>query len=593
MESTSKSRIHSHCSWDLEKNTDKTSDALLEQLDIHLRDNPKVFTIPAALFKAYIYAFYRKSGDEDPEANKAICLLEQTHREIDQFADNNCTCGSKCSNSCEKSAQGAVGFRIVCDTLLAKIYEEKMEKAPEAQKYYRKVNKSLRDTTDQNVAKAYIHGTRAFSLSRLGPNKMNESLEYFQKACEYSDRNTDWLYGKALINRRITKQHTSVFGIPRKETDRTTCEKELYDEILKIDPGHTLAKLFKALVLFNENNTKAATDSLEELLEDASSHSNLEVLDRSIAFFREIGHFARAQDLIQEAEKIKGAKDAFLYHQKALISIERYNQNKKNSTTDKSDTELLQEALQALKKAKEARDSPDFVKDRVWVHLELGEIDEAEEELERISKRLPRLWNTDKIRINVLFGNLFIQKHCKKSRADEISSELMTGLEKLQDALRTCCKDENVRALMKEHMSNIANLNDGLLKQVYDAISQYENYNSQLIQHHQNEGPALQNMGWLKLNLSCFPYNFQDNATAREFYERAFLTTHSHGSQDVTVEILEGFLDSTISDPLCFEQIEDLFVVERSFDELHKVSPDGRKVRIRNDEGRKNNINIA
>ena len=544
--------INSHVDWNLEKHTDKTSKALLTQLDIHLREHLEDFKIPALLFQAYIHAFYRKQGDEDPEEEKALAILKRTHDEIDKFLDKNCTCGDKCTKLCE-SAQGVVGFRIVCDTLTGKIYESSENKS-EAQKSYRKVDRSLEETADLKVANAYINGTRAFAISRLGPSRMEESLLFFEKACEFTDTNTDWLYGKALLYGRITRQKNSGFGIPRKETQRTTNEKVIYDKILKINPGHNLAKLFKALVLFNEDKIGEAEKLFENLLKD--EHKSLEVLNRSILFYREIGNLKRARELIEEAEKKVGVKDAFLYHQKALIFIEEYTHEKGKMGATESTTQLLRNALDALDEAKKVRDSPDFVKDRVWVHQELGEDDEAEKELKRILKRKQKLWDIDVIRIRILYGKLFLEKYSQMSSKDKTMEALSKGLDFLKQAIEMSCKNKDIKDAMVKHLCK-ADLENGLLKIIYDAILLFEKHNVQCIRQEQNVPEALGNIRWLKQILRNVPVIFQDTKSAEDYFEEAYV----HHKQN-----------TTNPDDVCFEHSKDFWVEEKCFDELKGTS---------------------
>ena len=521
MENASK-YIDSHCDWNLDQSIDNRRNAVLQQLTIHLRDNPELFKIPALLFQAYIYAFYRKQVDEKG-AEKALALLEQTHEEIEKYARTYCTCkdNSIGTKSCE-SAQGALGFRIVCDTLIANIQKNKTV----VEECYHRLDRSLRDRTE--VSNAYIYGTRAFAISRLGPSRAKESMKFFIKAGEICRTNTDWLFGHALLYGRITRQSTIGLGIPREESGRSRYEKKLYDQILRIDSRHTLAKLFKAQVLFNENHRKQAEDTFRELLEDEHSHTNLEVLNRSIVFFREFGNFRKARELIDEAELIED-KDAFFYHQKALTCIGEYRQDKLETGISKSQTNLLEEALFALKQATDTRDSVDFVKDRVWAYQELGKEDEIKKELQRNYERTEseELWDIDVISICILYGNFFLRKYGQQASANK--ETLSNGLDLLKRAIGVSCANKNIKDAMVKHLCN-KNLTTGILQDIYDAIFVFEKHNMQCIEHHENEAEALQNMKWLQQILKPVPIIFQETGMTQSD-EDLFEHTDAHHKQ--------------------------------------------------------------
>ncbi len=164
----------SHFNWNMQpEHTSKDIDSLLGQIKIHLEDQQEMMTIPALLFKAFLYVSeHMGKNKKDPEA--ALETLDTAWQKIKDCASEN----------------ERLGFAIVHHTLKGKIYQIMGDFQEE--NFLQKVrNLHERKTKD---CQAYIDATRGFALSRLGPRRLGESIKYFQKAVVVCEEEIDWLF---------------------------------------------------------------------------------------------------------------------------------------------------------------------------------------------------------------------------------------------------------------------------------------------------------------------------------------------------------------------------------------------------------------
>ena len=511
-----------HFDWNLQpSHTSKDGESLLNQIEVHLTNSLNAMTIPALLFQAFLYVSDYKI---DKKPNDALECLKSAETKI---------------NEC-KNENGQVGYNIVHHSLSAKVYGDILMNKSKEKSHKRSVVQLSKFKTEESVA--FIDSVRAFALSRLGPVKLDESIEYFQSALKICPQNTEWLFGMALVYGRKTEL---MQGLSPNETERSEQGRNLFEKILEIDPHHELATVFLAEALFQEGKIQEASRRYDQALQIAPE--NMKVNTRVAKFFRKTKQWSKALELFVKAEQLPHTKsDSMLHHEKARIYVDKYNTEEGNfedshergllpGETDKES--LLRMALSELDRAINL--SPNaifFGLVRARVYADLGQLQDAKDEYNRsLAVKTDKSWGVDVVRLFLDFGR-FLEK-----TEPEDDESAMGYIKQAIEVAVLKCTDRTT----KQFFSNIR-------KDIDDAIISYEEFYLRQISTDEKNFDAYNNLGWLKQILSGVQICFKDpTTTAKEYYEMVYESTVNSTDlleKECLCECLCGLIECHVED---------------------------------------------
>ena len=500
-----------HFSWSLEPcHTTKDGESLLKQLDNHLKDNPDVMTIPALLFKSYIYVSDYMQNNKDSDS--AFKCLKEAQRLIHECPDEDIT----------------TGYGIILHSLKGKIYGDILKNKPKEKEHKSKVKDLAKKNTDKSIA--YIESVRAFALSRLGPQKMDECIECFEKAIKVCENNTQWLFGLALVYGRKTQM---MQGMSLGETDRNEYERQLYQKIIDIDQSHALATLFLAEVYFREKKFKESNMMFARAIFRAPN--SMKVRTRVAKFFRKLHLWAEAFARIEEAEKLEHTEpDAMLYHQKALIYIDKYKAKEGGQHClpgETTEVSLLEMAIQALDKAIALNDLVFFGFDRAWVLEELQRDEDAGKEHRRLMGKVDKLWCADAVRVFLGYGK-FLQRRHAESDTGEHEDGMHYHKQAIELAVEKCAS---------EGPCGQKRFQDSVSKDIEHAISAYKEHNLNRLFENAKDFEALNNLGQLKLSLVGFQIGLDDVDSPETIFHMIYGSKHAVDESTLS-DVLTGLI---------------------------------------------------
>ena len=535
---------NSHFDWEMQpEHTSKEIDSLLDQIEIHLKDQREMLTIPALLFKAFLLVSKHKGKKVDP--NTALKTLEEAKKKI---------------GVC-KSEEGKIGFIIVHHTLAGKIYQDILGDGESANKYFMDIQGLQNRKT--KVSQAYIDVTRAFALSRLGPRKLKESIVYFQKAVNVNDTDADWFF---LLGRMIgrNKDYTEGPGDP----DGNLSEWECYNKALQLDPKHASSMAFKAQMLSDKKRNPREAECLFNTAITLAPTS-MRVLDRAARFYRKNKKWEKAMSCINKIENLgHTTPDAMMYHQKALLFKGKYIMQKNNphdqrlgkklpgETTPQS---LLEMADTAIDKAIDKSESVDFRFTKAEILEDLGKTGDAESEYRNLMAKREDLESQDVVRIYIKYAFFLKRKH------PESDQQMKKRINYLRNAIDLAVK--------KCVVTGQNCFNKGLWD-MKDAISSFEKLLLDQSKHPTSmvKEEALMLLGWLRFTLRNVWNKFAEMTTALDYYQKAYHSCTDATTRKVTTEILNGLID-------CYILRDDFKATERCIIELRKFDETGANQR--------------
>ncbi|XP_070570646.1 interferon-induced protein with tetratricopeptide repeats 1-like [Ptychodera flava] len=334
---------------------------------------------------------------------------------------------------------------------------------------------------------------------RYGPVKYSESAEWFERALKEYPKNIDWLFGLGFILGR--KDRYDCYGHQQhQKAEAVTADREesLLRQVIKLDPGHGLARVFLSEKI-RYTRKREARYQIEEALRKMPG--NTVVLQRSGQYFRRLRHLDRALDLLNKALK-KEPTSSFVHHQIGLVYRERFFQAKRSGHR------------------REVRPGDG--------HHFLHRAIECYETADRYSKGNHFAAQNDKAVAYTLMGNIEAAKNIYTHLIDNpsIQDQQTQAFFNFAEFYRRT--EENIEEALKLYKQAVESRgNRGFIEKAANAIIDHMRAR---LRRDENDIDALKELGWVYFKTERF-------SEACQYYEEAFEISNDNSLAQILVEI--------------------------------------------------------
>ncbi|XP_072041387.1 uncharacterized protein [Amphiura filiformis] len=523
MDAASSAATSCHFDWNLYPDGSRDCKSVIETVNTKSKHEPGFMTIPALLFRAFLFMSDYSRPNDLHEANKS---LVEAGKEIGKL----------------EKEDARIGYSIVHQSLASVIRGEKMHDANEKKRRIQEVSELQKKRTTKTDAYigAYIDVTRAFALARLGPTRVDECVTYFKKATDAFPQEDKKDKAELLVHFGISFGRFARVqeGIPKDVTNYTEREREMYEKALQLNDEHVLANLYYGVVLSHENKQDKAQSYFEKAL--MLDPENMKVLDHATRYYRKRKQWEKALSCVDTALKLKQQEcDPMLYHQLSLIYLRKYQGiNRKqpwyvNELPEETEPKsLLPLALKAINDAIKLDDAALFHTTRASIYEELSTTEDRKTNMEKAKEEygqaVTRVHNdtpTNNVKIFFNYGRFLL-------RYDEHDK---VGIDYLRKGIDTA-----VKWCTETTANNTLRFQGQVYWECSNAIEKFEKCILEQLEKNVDDSNALKNLGWL-IHLVGDMQTLYTRSSALEYYEKA--KTCPDNDQESRREILQGLID--------------------------------------------------
>ncbi|KAJ8032835.1 hypothetical protein HOLleu_22897 [Holothuria leucospilota] len=334
---------HMSPAWNLSMSTTADEKKLKENIEIRQQREyaPDFMPIESLLFRAWLDVSSLRFQNSTQSLSTAIKYVKEAvsylpTKEDDKFAH--------------------VGYGTVIYSFLLWLHE--IEKEEEefhiAELKLLDLHKSRESETVGELhpnARAYVHATHAFALSRLGEEHLHQAVNLFKTALRRHPRNKNWQFCLAkILFRYFNMQKLATYGY-RGESLSPSLEKKfkivkaILERINQDNPNFHWANAYLGYVLFFLYGK--ITPYCETLVNEALEHEckNIDIVLLSVRLYKQMRDFKRCFDLLEGLPE--NFRTAEVYFQQGILYFEE-------SKNDRSrQTELLHKSLAKIEAALE------------------------------------------------------------------------------------------------------------------------------------------------------------------------------------------------------------------------------------------------
>ncbi|XP_070571241.1 interferon-induced protein with tetratricopeptide repeats 1-like [Ptychodera flava] len=487
-------RFPSQFIWKLEDGTERSFEQRLSKIERHLRETPNILPVPFKTLLGYMHVSKIAPRGSVDHMFALKCFdeaLKDNETEVTKSGDHD----------------GPLGDKVILLANKAWVFLQtgNME---EVEKLLGHLNDICRDGLTRKQT-AYVEAHRAVSLIRFGPIKYPESVACYERSLKEYPENVDWLFGLALVIGRKDRHDSFDHKKPRSGT--VSEEEACLREVIRVDPNYSLARVFLAEKIVN-NNKGEAQHHIEEALRKASNTTV--ILQRSGDFFRKLKHLDRALRLFERALELE-PKSSFIHHQIGLVYRDKFFQAP--NTAAGNARKFSQANRTGRRRHEYQRHESKYLSKAIAFYDKAIQLAGGYQFHAQI----------DKASAHILLGDMQTAEHVYSCLTDIATAGDKTkafyNFAKFHDTQK-----KNTQEALKWYKKAIEMRDNQQF--VAEAASVIINHMTDKLRRDENDVDALKELGWVYFKIEKF-------SKACQYYEEAFETSNDNSLAQILVEI--------------------------------------------------------